>query len=508
MSSPFAFLTLQQVTSHLEDRVRQALNAQEAVDFYNGDHWRGSLAWLGQRPDLKHPDYQLIMTDIQAGQVSENTIKEVVDRHMGGILGREPAWDYVLRRPLAKDEEPEPEEAKVLQLGDSAVTGWWDARKPLQALKDATRHTLLARYAYLRMYVPSGLRDEQGQVGRSTFDAALETLRCEFVAGDRATMMVDPAAEAVCGLYTYTRQDVRYVEMSYLDDNGFTILRVLGSDDTEIVSTPLDLGGRLLLFEMKRDPLITPQVCQNQKGLNLAKTKMIRNVNVAGDLERTVLNAEPPTVEIDDPVNPGQKKRVAAPHRTGASVTMYVQGSAIFDNQGNVINRLNPSISYRDPVKIDTFTGTRDDCYKAILGQCHQTHALIAGDATASGVSRQQARTEYEASLGDTKVVADDALRWLLETAAAYAAQIAGQTGLFAGVRVEANAIIDSGPVSTEERDANRKDVQASLLSPETAMSRNGVDDVDGERQRIREAADEQQAAAVASFDAAFNRGV
>ena len=72
------------------------------------------------------------------------------------------------------------------------------------------------------------------------------------------------------------------------------------------------------------------------------------------------------------------------------------------DKDGNVTGYSNGTVNYRDPVPVDTFTQTRQEFRAAILAGVAQTHALISGDATASGESRKQARAEFEASLALT----------------------------------------------------------------------------------------------------------
>lgn len=201
------------------------------------------------------------------------------------------------------------------------------------------------------------------------------------------------------------------------------------------------------------------------------------------------MNAERPKERklIKDSTEPsGYREEVKnVDYYVGSGGITNLTGLLVKDKDGNVIGRANPNISFRDPVPIDTFTGTRDQFYASILGQCQQRHALISGDATSSGKSRLQARAEFRGSLLDSKDVVDDAGRWLLETHLRLAAQICGRSQDFLQLRCDFNAVIEDGPVDPEERDANRSDVSAGLMSKETAMSRNGIEDTDAELERI-----------------------
>lgn len=511
----FDTLTLQQVTEALGKRGLDTDAITEALDFYNGDHWRGGQGWMGQVPPNDDPNRAAVMDQIRCGFVSENTVKEIVDRHTGGVLGREPAWDYVLRRPLADDAKPTPDEQTLLDEADAIMTSWWDKRKPHAALMHAVHLALLAKRATLRIYVPRGLLDDNKKLSRSTIEEALDTIRIHVpgvtqddvlttAALTGAGIIRDPATEAECGVMTATdAEQASIAETTFLTPEQQTVVRIIATDGAKYESQPFELGGRLFMYELRREHLITPQVRQDQKALNLAVTKMLRNINVAGDAEVTYLNAEPPMVTVADASAPGGTRQVPGRLAVGAGARVFVQGTAIRDDQNNIINRLNPALSYREPVEIKTFVGTRAECYTMMLNQTHQTHALIAGDATASGISRVQARADFESDLTMTKSVVDDALRWMLETVLAFAACIVGQPQRYAGLRVEANTIVDSGPLSPEERAANRDDHDAGLLSAETAMSRNGVDDVTAESERIGR--EKEQAAEIAAR--AFNAG-
>lgn len=245
------------------------------------------------------------------------------------------------------------------------------------------------------------------------------------------------------------------------------------------------------MYEVNRPALITEQIRSSQKSLNLALTMMMRNVNLAGNLERVIMNAERPKRKIRVPDSSQEsgyrEETIDSDWLTGPGVSNLLSGLLIRDNEGKIIGRANPNISYRDPVKIDTFTGTRAECRESIVGQAQQLHIMISGDSTVSGRSREQARAEYRGSLQDSKEPLDDAGRWLCESPLRIAAQFCNRVNDFASLRCDFDSRIEDGPVSPEERAANREDVAAKLLSPESAMSRNGVEDTDAEFARIAE---------------------
>lgn len=489
---------------------RRSSGAIANTKFYEADHWQNGDGWIGAKPLVTHGLNQT-MLQIKEAFVSENVIAEVVDRHIGGILGREPLWGFVPQETISQSAQkrrnrfaklfslirPTAQTTaqidKLAQEADEALTVWWDQGQPRKRLKEALAKCLNEERALLRLFVPRGLYDKNKTIPvQKTLTDALALLHIDVVTSDKGGVFTDSTTEKPFALYVYQVDGAKCIELSYVNELGQTILQIL-SDKPELVVDPIpyDLQSRLWMYEVQRKPLITEQIRSNQKSLNLALTMMMRNVNLAGNLERVIMNAERPKQKIKVPdssqASGYREETIDSDFLTGPGVSNLISGLLVRDNDGKIIGRANPNISYRDPVPIDTFVGTRNSMYGSILGQTQQTHALISGDAQASGKSREQARAEYRASLLDSQESIDDAGRWVLDTGLRIAAQFCNRVNDFAGLRCNFEATIEDGPVSPEERSANRADVQAGLLSKESAMSQNGVDDTDAEKQRIAE---------------------
>jgi hypothetical protein len=484
---------------------RRSTGAIANTEFYLGNHWQKGDGWIGAKPIDR---LSVTLKQIEEAFVSENVIAEVVDRHVGGILGREPLWGFVpqdivskstqsRRTKLAKlfsfvlpKDQGTPQLDKFAQEADEALTVWWDQAKPRKKLKEALAKCLNEEKVLLRFFVPIGLRKEGEVPKQGSLTEALNFLHLNVVCSDKGGVFIDSDTQKPFGLYVYKVDQATCVELSYVNDQGQTILQVL-SDSPDLVVDPIpyDLQGRLWMYEVHRKALITAQIRSNQKSLNLALTMMMRNVNLAGNLERVIMNAERPKQKIkvrDSTQASGFREEIIdSDFLQGPGVSNLISGLLIRDNEGKIIGRANPNISYRDPVPIDTFVGTRDSMYASILGQAQQTHIMISGDAQASGKSREQARAEYRSSLLDSQDSIDDAGRWTLDTGLRIAAQFCDRVKDFAGLRCNFEVVIEDGPVSPEERSANRDDVKAGLLSKETAMSRGGIDDTDAERAKI-----------------------
>lgn len=451
------------------------------------------------------------MNQIEQAFVSENVIKEVVDRHVGGILGREPLWGFVpqstvprsvltrrrrfakfVRRLLLNTDEPEPDDPRA-QEADEALTVWWDSAEPRKKLKEALQRCLNEDRVLLRLFVPRGLYNKQKVIPvQKSLTDALALIRIDVVSSDKGGVFIDEDTQKPFAVYAYKVEQAECVELSYVNELGQTILQIL-SDKPELAVEPIpyELQGRLWMHEVSRSALITEQIRSEQRSLNLAKTMMMRNVNLAGNLERVVMNSEKPKRKVrveDASSSTGYREEIVdSEWLTGPGATMSLTGLLIRNDEGKIIGRANPNISYHDPVPIETFVGTRRECRESMLGQAQQLHYMMSADATASGKSREQARGEYRSSLNDSKEPLDGAGRWVLETGLRLGAKFCDRVEEFAHLRCDFDSRIEDGPVSPEERSANREDVKAGLLSKETAMSRNGTEDTDGEKQRIAE---------------------
>lgn len=506
---------------------RRTAEHQSNTAFFNNDHWQNGEGWIGEKPSIAVEGAAVVLTElekIRRGFVPVNVITEVNDRHVGGILGREVNFDFVsedIFRLRRKKEQDLPEKDALAKQTDEDLTGWWNEDRPKDKLKEALVIALNEGRALLRFFIPRGLRDENGKIPtQPDIPAALSYLHVDVVYSDKGGVFVDPETQRKFGLYCYKGGSVSYaselndgyryngessgsqsssatvIELSWVD-NGITFLKILSDDPKFVVETvACDLGGRLWVYELQRRPLITESVRAIQRSINLDNTMMMRNVNLAGSRERYFLNVARPTktVRVPDASQVSGYREEEVPLTSlpvGPGASMFLNGALIKTKKegqvGEIVDRADPNVSVTEPVDVTTFVKTNDQLYASALSQCQQIHVLIGKDATASGRSREQARAEFEGSLRLSKEVVDDGGRWMLETGLRLAAHLCNKTAAYVGLRCDFNSIIETGPISPEERAANREDMVAKVLSRESVMSRNGTEDIDAEKARIAE---------------------
>lgn len=470
---------------------RRPDTAKRARRFFDGDPWQDGWGYIGQKPPATMDGAQFIMDDLREGFVSENNVFEVADTHTGGVLGTEPMWDFVRgsERLNVRDKE-----SKLFKVGET-LTAHWDERGSLQILAEACEGLVLEGGAVLHLYFPEGLLGEGGTLPANlTLADALTYLYSEVLMTDVAGVFTNPATKRQIGVYLFEEGEetkVKKADICYLNEDRKTVLRRL--TDGEALSQdfgPYDLGGHLLLHELKRRPLITSSVLTDQKAVNLSHTMMQRNVNLAGNRTRDVVNAQPPTKKEERKAGEAEirvKAKGAGSYKSHPGYVNWLFGLPIYNEAGTkIIGYTNPNVSVTEPAPVDTFMQTRDHFYACILSQCFMLHKLISGDATASGRSREQARKEYERSLNKTAVVINAAGRWQLEVELRMAAELANDSTV-RDLRAVFECNVERVPVSAEERQENRADVEAGLMAPETAMRRNGIEDTGKEVLKVEE---------------------
>lgn len=459
------------------DVTRDATVREALAYVVDGDVWQTGRAWVGPRPTGNNPADALISAEIERGLAAANMARELVDRHVDGVIGREPDWTL----PNLADADAE------------ALTQWWDRQGVLNTLHDALRRALCGETPVLRLLIPAP------PLGRPTTLAdALGHIAVERLGSDTARVVDDPAAGLHLGAAVFDpdartldgllgRGMYRRVAEIVSVDGEDTILRIVGdtygAEPTTQAGAALPLGGRLTMHGLSVDPLLTPSLLGLQRHLTLTLSAMGRNTQAAGFVERVMLNAARP-VDADG---------AALPYQAGAGMVNWLVGIQLADGYAS------PSMFVREPTSPEAFTRTAAELVFHAHKEARQLHALLAGDAAPSGESRRQAAADFLASLGPTARATERAVRWLLETAYALALHLRGQR-IAPGVRAAVTMTLSAGVATVEEVKEAREGVAAKLLRRSRYQTAYGVDDSEAEEEAIdeeREAAMERAPAAL-----------
>lgn len=477
----------------LSNNPRRPDTAIRASRFYHDDHWQDEWGFIGQLPPGALLGAPAMTAAIKKQFVADNVIKEVVKTHVGGILGREPSWSF-----LETVGERDSERTDLEKESGETLTRWWNDRKALKDFQKAARILVCEGTVVRRVFFPRAYP----KLTATQLIDALNSIYFETCYADQAGVFTDPDTMRDIGVYLFDEVNdknevvTNCAELSYLNDAGETVCRVVKDKGAAIEYPPYPLGGHLLIYEMTRDPLITEQVQSNQRALNLAHTQMVRNVNLAGNRERTITNAQPPKPTTDKTTITDETPRAAdgrfpGTYKTGAGAVNYVMGYPIRNEDGVIVGYTDPTVNISDPVSVETFKETIAQERSAIYSQCHQRHVQIVDKADTSGRAREVAQREYERSLNETKTEIDACGRWQLETTLRLAAYVTNTTSRYSVLRADFNSRVTAGDPDPEKQKlalllrTPGGPKNQPLFSDETCRGIAGSEDAAAEKARI-----------------------
>ena len=485
------------------------LTGRNARLFYDGDHWQGGEAWGGPRPDpltTKPEDVTAYIEKIRRLFTSSNVVAEVVDRHVSAVIGREPSWQFVEKDakegegegpkvPMPGEDKIQPQSNKQVDEIEAAITDWIDRRNAHRMVMEATADFATTGHGLLRLFVPPGLlQDDTGggklvPTGLALADA-LDLIYIEKVdpaaggtACERSTMATAAYVqwEEKVEEKTEKRSELQYIERA--GRSKTTVVRYWEGNQ-KAAEMRLDLGGLLLMHQLRGRGIVTEQVMQLQKALNFAMTAMGNNNSNAGFMERIITNAQAPGTYEAGP-NGTKVFKPADRYPGGAGSTVFLTGHPITAEDGNVTGYTTPTPHWRDPSSPEAFTSSLDEYRHAIYMEVKQGHLVAQGDGSVSGASRIHLRADFEVSLRDTKTATEDAYRWLLAALAKTASLFTGNPAEYDNLRPTVAANVNTGPLTDLERQAIVDQYKQGLRSRESAMVLLGVNDPDAEFERI-----------------------
>lgn len=434
----------------------EQITPQDAWSLYQGAHfqfWNGAAIDTNKQGASKAK--KLYEKELKRIFHSYNIIGRIISHYCNALVGK----PFTLSLSNADGSDGEvPQEVKTI------VDSWlsWQSKTSIKkgrdrgsAVAEAITQMLATGTGYLRLYAPRRFQNLPQPHKRIVLHCpkygSIETKR-------------DDDEILYWAKYSFGEGKEETYELL---DNGITRLT-----DSQGNVRDVDYNGSLPVFELSGRSLITPDLKQVQCSINKLLTMWDKNLEYAGFLERVILNGQPPGhYEVD---KQGNRKFIPNPAlmELGADKLAFIAGMPIGDTSSPT-GYTTPQIQYREPVNVDNFTKSLE-CFKgngyevAGLG-----HLMAQGGDRISGKSRIAGKEDYVADLGNYERIIEDALEEIVSLVQLQLNRFY-ELDLQQYVPVaDLNLSITSPP---EEREQNRLDYQAGLLSEETAISANGRD--------------------------------
>lgn len=470
----------------------------ENWDYYCGDTFQ---FWTGPKPSEGDPHSEAILKQIEAGYISNNLIKECVDRNVAAMVGMMPHWFlYAGNDVNSSERSPQIIEAeKTLQtwldqmLQHIAVQ---DTDEDANPLTMAVTQMLVTGTGYLRLYQPKRYK----YINNAKLYQKIR-LHCPPLGSVKVYRDDDGEIEQIA--YTYKGG----TEIQSLDPQTgkltFTVTYSGNDDNNEQnrqESWESDFGGRWTIYELRSPPILNQDIKRLQNAINKALTMLGRNLDLAGFLERVITNAQTPGEWIEDPVRPGKQRFIPDERglQLGPGKTTFLSGIKTKDG-----GYLTPGVTYRDPIDITTFEKSVALFAARLYLAFNQGHILASADGTISGISRVQLRQDANLSLDRPAPVIQNAFANILEVVLRFVEPVKYRN-TFATVKLRKGI----NYVTPEETAETRTNYQARLISRTTAMSNLGIENPDAEAALIdEELAKDAMTAAFGVLDTQNNNG-
>lgn len=469
-----------------------AINLPSASDnlaFYAGDTF---AYWNGPAPQPDEDDYGRVMDLLERVHVNANLVAECIDTWRDALVGNDPDW-YLTRN----GERPEGEDAGIAKA-EQLLQSWWEWQRSLASrqrrqapITEAVAQMLTTDpdatgigSAYLRVYSPLRYRDAKLPPEESYRKIGLQLC-------PPGSVEVERDDDNLIWQFKYkwsTPNGGSRTETHELLESGLTRSTYADGSVAEY-----DLGGLLPIVEMSGPCLITQSIRSLQLALNTTLTMCGQNVSLAGFVERVILNAQMPG-EWED--RGGREVFVPSTEAVqfGPGRAPFLVGVPVGD-PANPSGYTTPSISYRDPSPVVTFTDSFDLLRTAFYQAMGLGHLLSAGDGSLSGVSRIHIKDNWITRLGLYRPIVETAIADIFRIVLL---QLQGMKAVDAkNLEPVVELRLNIGRPLPEEQTAVIANYNAGLISRTRAMSGVGVEDPDAELELInREREEAAQAGA------------
>jgi len=472
----------------------------------------GTLYWVGPMVPRTHKRYAEMQTALIKSFNSRNIILEGVEFLADGVGADEADWSLVSDQDSGDETKPLPkEEQALLDEAEALITAWWDQRDLPTTIQQLLVSAIAHGRAPLRPRIPQRYKDATGKL-KPIIDPlkSLEPLHLVLPDVGLSGVYTDPESLDRIGvtqvIYRTASEYKTEWEVTHIDEQGKTLLTVLSIGGQEITdskaSTPMDLGGRLWLFELRFPRgAVTRDVLSNQDALNVAQTLLSRNTHFAGFAQIYGIGIDPPTTGGTEPttlsdgtVIPGQPEQTvqAGPGTQSffqPSVTTTITRSTGPNEQPVEIVEETPyrGASYNkiDPADPKAIQASIDRAESNIYSALRQRFVLMDDKATASGRSREVATGSFLRATARYATAVEHLIRELIEFALEISAMVQGQPGKYRSLRASVTCKQQVFDPSPEAIAAGLSLMQAKVWSRQRLQGVTGVSDQAAEDARI-----------------------
>lgn len=486
----------------------QALRKRlELVDLFLSGTVEGMLGknlewWRGPRLAMTSKLYPDFIKGLRDNFLIENLVTPAVDNHVDALLGNEVDWKALRGAGEAVKES-------------QVLTDWYYSQRVQETLYDAAGTLQYATVgdktsSLLRYFVPRRAITEGGVLRGPLPDKLKQAVRLTHPRASDSCGVLREDGEVIAGWFAYVEgqgtEKRNVLELVATDTEferqewtrlrpspavGATVLQLRTGNEWEqiIDEVVYPLGGNLTIYEMSRKPLITEDVISQQAGLNSQWTYLNKGAADFAFLERIFTNGLPPGRWVNDKGEPDPKGSVyeVGDYETGSATTNFISGVPGDDGKP-----ANVGVHFREPSSTVTMRENIAEHRYAIMNAVNQLHRLIAGDATATGVARIQAASDFSSSLKPTETQVKLGLKWALETALRLGGYFETGREVYTDVSFDVSLKIQAVTPTPEELQLYIAQRDAGVFDDDELRRRSGIADVEVMRKAVDAQADKK----------------
>lgn len=420
--------------------------SQQNIQWYLGENLF-KLAWIGPYFPQSAPKSAEKMSELQRVFQEHNILRELVDNWKDGLISEPFTW-------YLKDKTGQRVDAAEAEI---ALQRWldWINQQAIEADPESTNFKVsdvwtefvlslgVTGEGNLRLWQPEEFADDPDPIHQ----IHLHSPTVGSVAVDRNK---NGFIEKITYTYGEGQREIQ------TRDRGFVVVAIENQQSEKHEELRVNSENRWLIQQVRKPTLLTPSSKKKMAAICHALTMKLRNQEIGGFKERTLINAEFPEEET----------------QRGPGIDSYIYGIPQGDPSNPTYST--PSVHESQPVEIRTFLESIQLDRSLLYLEHKQGHLLSAGDGGLSGVSRIQLRQGFELHLRGWKRPIESAIGNILNIVL----RILGYSNLEAVVELK----ITTGKLSAEEKNQIITEYQAGLISRTTAIAKLGtVGDVDAE---------------------------